>query len=84
MGAVLIVELGGGIFTLAPDVGGILGEAAELTWHFFMTASYAYPSGHVGVGSTVVVGVSNPSHALIWQRRYPTTKRSAREQLTYL
>jgi hypothetical protein len=52
---VLSLELGGGVDTLDPTdgsvgEGGMLPAAAEETKQFFVTASYAYPSGHVHVG----------------------------------
>jgi len=68
IGAVLILELGGGVVTLAAVDGGMLAAAAEAGLQLFVTESSAYPSGHVTVGATVVVGVVNCSHVL-WQQR---------------
>jgi hypothetical protein len=61
----------------------MLPAAAEETKQFFVTASYAYPLGHVHVGWTVVVGVVKPSQLLRLQQTYHTTSRSATEQLTF-
>jgi hypothetical protein len=89
IGAVLSAEFGGGVLTLAPisdppvGAGGMLPDIDEETMHVFVTASSAYPLGHVMVGSTVVVGVVNPSQLVRAQRTYHTTSRRAIEQLTF-
>jgi hypothetical protein len=88
IGAVLIAEFGGGAETLAPippstAVGGTLPDIDEEGLHFLVTESYAYPSEHVQVGSTAVVGVVKPSQLLRLHRTYQTTRRSANEQLTF-
>jgi len=67
MGAVLIEAFGGGVEILAPtpdsggEGGGTLPLIEEVGLHSLLTESYAYPSGQVIVGSTVVVGVVNIS-----------------------
>jgi hypothetical protein len=87
MGAVLTAEFGGGVDTLAPiedegvDSTGTLPDMDDVGLHSLLTESYAYPSGHVHVGETVVVGVVKPSQLL--PLRYHTTKRRATEQLTF-
>ncbi len=90
MGAVLNEALGGGVEILAPTPdsggeGGILPLIEELVLHSLVTASYAYPSGQVTVGSTVAVGVVNISSPLLRAHRtYAITNKSATGQLTYL
>jgi hypothetical protein len=88
IGAVLSAEFGGGVLTLAPisdpvEAGGMLPDIDEETMHVFVTASSAYPLGHVIVGSTVVVGVVNPSQLVRAHRTYHTTSRRATEPLTF-
>jgi hypothetical protein len=89
IGAVLTPGLGGGVVTLAPgrepeDEGGTLPDIADTGLQLLLMASIAYPSGHVTVGATVVVGVVKPSQLGREQRRYAITSRRATEQLTYL
>jgi hypothetical protein len=87
MGAVLIAMLGGGVATLAPIVdsggAGTLPDIEDVGVHVLVTASSAYPSGHVIEGATVVVGVVKPSQLEPWQRTYNTTSRRATGQLTF-
>ena len=87
MGAVLIAMLGGGVATLAPIVdsggAGTLPDIAEEARQVLVTASRAYPSGHVIVGATVAVGVVKPSQLEPWQRTYPIASRRAAAQLTF-
>jgi hypothetical protein len=64
--------------------GGTLPDIDEEGLHSFVTTSYAYPSGHVQVGSTVVVGVVKPSQLVLAQRTYAIANRSAAAQLTFL
>ena len=89
MGAVLIEAFGGGVEMLAPTPdsggeGGTLPLIEELVLHSLVTESYAYPSGQVTVGSTVVVGVVNISRLVRAHRIYAITNKRATGQLTYL
>jgi len=90
MGAVLTAEFGGGVETLAPiddegeDSGGTLPDMEEEGLHSLLTESYAYPSGQVHVGATLVVGVVKPSQLPRLQRTYQITNSRATGQLTYL
>jgi len=88
IGAVLILEFGGGAVTLAPiddpvGLGGTLPDIEDVALHSLLIESYAYPSGHVIIGGTAVVGVVKPSQLLRLQRTYHTSRRRATEQLTF-